>query len=164
MDNATRIRFAKMESLGVQRLRILDCIGGNDTRSGRRFEPETGADVFDAFRSFVGATAPLWKDETHPVHVSTMAAAQLLSGNISSADVIVNLLPDRPYKLDHGAGRCLVAAIYALKNALPLPAELVNTDRWIAGSPEQAALRTWLNQNRDRLRWMEVEGEYRLQN
>ncbi len=151
-----------MEPLGIQRLRVLDCIGGNDVRGGNRFEPEAGADILDAFRKFVGATAPLWEDETDPVHVSTMAAAHLLLGDIASAHVIVDLLPDRPYKLDHGAGRCLVAAVYALKNVLPLPAELSDTDRWTACSPEQAALRRWLAEHRARLRWREAEGDYVL--
>ena len=162
MNNATRVRLAKMEPLGVQRLRVLDCIGGNDVRGANRFESEAGADVFDAFRRFVAATAPLWEDETDPMHVSTMAAAHLLLGDIASGDVIVDLLPERPYKLDHGAGRCLVAAVYALKNTLPLPAELKDTDRWTAGSPEQAALRGWLAAHRDRLLWREAEGDYVL--
>jgi hypothetical protein len=162
VDAASKARLVKMNPLGLQRLRVLDCIGGNDRLGGGRFDPDSAGSVLDSFRAYVLEAAAKWSEETHPVHLSNIAAARMLIGDLSAADVIVELLPDKPRKLDHGAGRCLVAAVYALRAVLPLPPELTDIERWTAGSSEQAALREWLARHRDELRWLEMEGEYRL--
>jgi hypothetical protein len=52
--------------------------------------------------------------------------------------------------------------LHAMRGALPLPIELADTSRWIEHSPEQAALREWLAEHHHNLRWMEAEGNYRL--
>jgi hypothetical protein len=71
------------------------------------------------------------------------------------------ILPAQAIELDHGAGICLVMPLYALSTALPLPATLRETKHWVQGSPEQAALRAWLAEHREKLQWAETEGVYR---
>jgi hypothetical protein len=51
--------------------------------------------------------------------------------------------------------------LYALSTALPLPANLMDTNRWVARTPEQTALRTWLAEHRNKLQWAEADGVYR---
>ncbi len=163
VDAATKARLMKMNPLGRPRLRVLDCIGGNDEFGIGEFDPDASGSLLNSFRLYVLAAVAKWDNiGTDPVHLSNMAAARMLIGDLDAAGRILDLLPEKAFKLDHGAGRCIIAANLALRAALPLPPELQETKRWTAGSPEQAALREWLAQHRGRLRWMETEGVYRL--
>jgi hypothetical protein len=155
MDRNTRLL-----PLGLQRLRVLDCLGVNGRFSPVRFDPDAGADLFKAFGAFIAQMSQELAADPYPVTISLLAAGRLLTGDLTAADVILDHLPGTAVKLDHGAGICLAAPLYALSAALPLPAELKNTSRWLAGSAEQAALRAWLTKYRDRLRWLEAEGLY----
>jgi hypothetical protein len=146
-------RFAP---LGLQRLRILGCIGGQSP-----FDPPADANVFDAFRSHMGELSKRLATETDWLTVSLLAAGRFLSGDLAAANLILDYLPTRAVELDHGAGICLVMPLYALATALPLPANLQETKRWVRGSPEQTALRAWLAEHRDKLQWIETEGVYR---
>jgi hypothetical protein len=154
-------RAARLSPLGTQRLRLLECLGGNDRRLSGYFAPGAG-DIFTEFREYVRGLSARWEREDDPITVSLVAAARLLTGDLSAADVIVDHLPARATKLDHGAGICLVAPLHATSASLPLPTDLIDTSRWLAGSQEQVALRAWLAQHRDRLRWDEVAAAYRL--
>jgi hypothetical protein len=153
-------RTTWLSPLGTQRLRLLECLGGNNPRAPGYFIPEGDADVLGAFRHYVQRLSGQWAAETDDLTVSLLAAARLLTGDLSAAGVIVDHLPAKPTKLDHGAGICLVMPLHALSTALPLPRELVDTSRWLAGSPEQAALAAWLAEHREDLRWAEAEGVY----
>jgi len=152
-------RLARVSPLGLQRLRVLDCLGGNSRFSGY-FEPAADADLYKAFADYVAQMSQQWAAETQPVLISLLAAGRLLAGDLAAADVILDHLPAEAFKLDHGAGICIVMPLYALSTSLPLPASLRDTDRWVAGSAEQAALRTWLAEHRDKLRWVEADGVY----
>lgn len=157
-------RTALLAPLGRQRLRLLDCLGGNSPRAPGYFAPDADADVLAAFRRYVARMSELGRAEIDPHAVSLLAAARLLAGDLSAAGVILDHLPARAIELDHGAGFCLVVPLHALSTALPLPEDLTDTRRWLAGSAEQAALRAWLSlhQHGDDLRWVEAAGEYRL--
>jgi len=155
-------RIARLQALGRQRLRVLDCLGGDSRFGPGYFEPAPDVDIFDAFRAYVARMTEVWAAESHPLSLSLPAAGRLLTGDLTAADVILDHLPAEPYKLDHGAGICWVTPQYALNAALPLPADLTDTDRWLAGSPEQAALRRWLAGHRDQLQWIEADGVYSL--
>jgi hypothetical protein len=146
-------RFAP---LGLQRLRLLGCIAGKC-----KFDPPADANIFDAFRSHIGQLSKRLARETDPLTVSLLAAARFLTGDLVAANIVLDRLPAHAIELDHGAGSCLVMPLCALSTALPLPANLQETKRWVQGSAEQAALRAWLAEHRDKLHWVEREGVYR---
>lgn len=148
--------------LGWQRLRLLDCLGGNSPKAPGYFDPSHDSDVFAAYTAYLSDLSSRWASETDPIFVSLLAAGRLLTGEIAAAQVIVDLLPIEAFKTDHGAGYCVVAPLQALESALPLPSELTDIARWIAGSPEQAALRLWLSDHTDKLDWSESEAVYFL--
>jgi len=105
----------------------------------------------------------LCADATDPTTRALVGAARLLTGDLSGAGTIVENLPVTPVKLDHGMGYCLTASQSSLRVALPqLPTSLQDTSRWLAGSAEQAALRTWLEQQASQLVWDEPRGVYVL--
>ena len=155
-------RTAILAPLGLQRLRLLDCLGGNTHGAPGYFEPELRADIFAQFRGYALQMSQRWESEVDPTTISLLAAARFLSGDPGAARVIVENLPAEPPQLDHGAGICRVAPFHALSAALPLPTELKETRRWRAGSREQTALRAWLDANVGRLRWSEREAIYEL--
>jgi len=102
----------------------------------------------------------LWGTEADPLTASLLAAARLLTGDLAAADTIVDNLPAEPFKLEYGARFCPLAPLRALGAVLPLPANLGDTRRWVEGSAEQTALRTWLAEHRGKLRWVEADGVY----
>ncbi|MDZ7621704.1 MAG: hypothetical protein U5O69_04585 [Candidatus Competibacteraceae bacterium] len=155
-------RRARLLPLGLQRLRLLDCLGGDSLHAPGYFDPAPDADLFTAFREHVARLSREWAAETDPLVMALLAAARFLTGDLAAAAAVLDHLPVAAPQLDHNAGICLLAPLYALRTALPLPADLTDTRRWLAGSAEQTALRAWLADNRDRLRWVEVEGVYRL--
>src|SRR5688572_16238420 len=101
-------RAVRLSPLRPQRLRLLDCLGGNDPRAPGYFAPDADVDVLSAFRQYVERLSKAWAAEQDPVSVSLLAAARLMTGDLSAADVILEHLPARPTKLDHGAGICVV--------------------------------------------------------
>ncbi len=155
-------RTTRLSPLGSQRLRLLDCLGGNTRFAPSYFSPPAGVDVVEAFASYVAELSARWASETDPLAMSLLAAARLLTGDASAARVIVNRLPPTYPKLDHGAGFCLTVPQQALTATLPLPPELADTKRWLADSPEQSALRSWLDQYEKQLLWDRSAVVYRL--
>lgn len=153
-------RTALLSPLGLQRLRVLDCLGGNSPHAPGYFTPPADGDIFNAFSCYVAQVSPQWATASDSSTISLLAAARFLTGDLVAAHVIIDQLPANAFKLDHGAGFCLVAPLHALSDALPLPADLKDTRRWVAGSVEQAALRAWLSEHRDKLRWVEADGVY----
>jgi hypothetical protein len=153
-------RLTHLSPLGLQRLRILDCLGGNSRFLPDYFEPAANADIFKAFDDYIAKLSRLLAAETGPISVSLLAAGRLLTGDLAAAEVILDNLPAKAFKLDQGAGICMVIPLYALSTALPLPTHLKNTARWVAGSAEQTALRAWLADHRDKLRWVAADGVY----
>jgi hypothetical protein len=153
-------RVTRLSPLGLQRIRVLDCLGGNNKRAPGYFEPPVDVDIFKAFATYVAQVSHLRAGDAHPLTTCLLAAGRLLTGDLAAADVVLDHLPTEAVRLDHGAGICLVTPLYALSVVLPLPAGLRNTDRWVAGSAEQAALRAWLAKHRNELRWIEAEGLY----
>lgn len=75
---------------------------------------------------------------------------------------ILEHVPEKSVKRDHGAGHCIVMPQTALRTALPLPSASTDINRWLAGSIEQGQLRTWLTENRERLLWNQKDGVYQL--
>lgn len=155
-------RESRLSPLGTQRLRLLECLGGNDRWAQGYFEPDVGSDILEEFRRYALRLSDAWASASDRVTVSLLAAARFLSGDPSAAQLIVDHLPAQPIKLDHGAGICLVLPLHVLSAALPLPATLHDTRRWLAGSPEQRALCAWLAEHRGRLRWSEADGRYEV--
>lgn len=153
-------RTQRLNSLGPVRLRLLDCLGGNSRWAPGYFDPPPDANIFDAFRSYVQGLGAHWATLTDPPAVSLLAAARLMIGDLAAAREILERLPEKPIKLDHGAGQCLVAAPQTLRAVLPLPAELSDSSRWLAGSDEQKALLAWLSEHEPHLRWQEESGGY----
>jgi hypothetical protein len=160
MDVIERARL--LSNLGPQRGRVLQHLGGNepDLPGYLKLSPDT--EILEAFGRHVRELSRKWAADADPAVVSLLAAGRLLSGDLSAADTILDHLPAKPFKTDHGAGIALVMPLHAMRGALPLPPDLADTNRWIERSPEQASLRDWLSQHRDKLRWMEREGEYRF--
>lgn len=154
---------AQLQPLGLQRLRVLDCLGGNTPRAPGHFAPAADAGIFDAFRDHVAALSRRWTAGADPTVLALLAAARLLCGDLAAAEAILDHLPAAPIERDHGAGLCLVLPFHVLAAALPLPRELAETRRWLAGSAEQGALRAWLAAHRGRLRWLEAAGAYALE-
>jgi hypothetical protein len=152
--------------LGARRLRIVSCLGGDQPRSPHAAAwtaARRGAsDPISAFRMFAEHVHQACVSVTDPRVRSLVAAARLLAGNIGAAQDIVDHFPEHPPRTDHGAGYCLTAPSQALLHALPLPPDLQNTERWAAGSPEQARLHAWLRANGATLAWHPVEGKYTL--
>ena len=149
--------------LGYQRLRLLACLGGDIPSAPGYFNPSSDADLFSAFRDYVARLSQRWSKETDPLSISLLAAARLLTGDLDAAMTILDHLPAKAVKLDHGAGYCVVMPQTALHTALPLPSTLADINLWLVGSPEQDQLRGWLTANRPRLVWDETDGIYRLQ-
>lgn len=155
-------RWAAMQPLGVNRQRVVACLFGDMASYGHMFDPEGQTSVLEAFREFVLDRQTRWSSSTELFHHAIVAAGRLLTGDLSGADRIIELLPERAHVTEHGAGKCLLLPSRVLKSVLPLPSDLGNPDSWIAGSHEQAVLRTWLEQQRGRLHWLAAEAEYRL--
>ena len=153
-------RHARLSPLGTQRLRVLDCLGGNNRWSPGYFEPDADTDIFVEFRRYVRRTAETWGGEADPSAVSLIAAARLLTGDLAAAQAIVDNLPGAPLAPDHGAGVCAVLPLHVLRTALPVPPALADTTRWLAGSAEQVTLRAWLSGNGGTLQWREADGIY----
>jgi hypothetical protein len=156
--------FEHLEPLGSQRLRLVSCL--DFSRWSVHFEPRPDEDIFAAFRDWTRKVASAYGDETGPgseVLRALVGASRLLTGDIGGAELILENLPQKPFELDHGAGYCLVLPMHILCSALPLPGpDLQNTSRWLAGSAEQTALRTWLQQHQAQLVWDEPRGVYTL--
>ena len=155
-------RNQRLAPLGVQRLRISSCLGGDMPRLPQYFDPRPGEDVFAAFRAFVERMVQTTQSASDALTRSLVGAGRLLTGDLAGAREVIEHLPVAPPVLDHGAGYCLVAPVQALKAALPLPRELHDSSRWLAGTSEQAALRAWLEEHRDALAWDEASGVYHV--
>lgn len=153
-------RTARLAPLGRQRLRILDCLGGNNRWAPGYFEPDADTDIRIEFGRYVARMCAEWAGDADRMVHSLLAAARVLTGDLAAALVIVDGLPRAPIALDHGAGICVTAPMHALSAAVPLPSWLAETSRWLAGSPEQDALRAWLTEHSGHLRWVDADGVY----
>ena len=114
--------------LGINRFRILDCMGGNDNHSPDFFQAAPGQDIVEAFEDHFRR---LCRKEGYLSHRGTrllLTAARLLSGDMTAADVIIDELPVERIRLDHGSGYCKTAHLVALAAAVPLPKELQDTN------------------------------------
>ena len=114
-------RMSRLSPLGVQRLRLLDCLGGHSPKLQGYFQIDENEDIFAAFRNHVAWLSKEWAAETDPITISLVAAARFLSGDLDEANVVIDCFPAEAFKLDHGAGYCVVAPLYAVCAALPLP-------------------------------------------
>ena len=153
-------RFIQFEPLGMRRNLVLDCLGGHTRQAPGFLEPVVGADIFAAFRHHVDELSQQAAFQADPLTALLLATGRLLTGDLAAADFILDHLPTQAPKLRFGQRHCPLMPFRTLGAALPLPPELADTDRWLDGSPEQEALRTWLATNRDALRWIEAEGAY----
>lgn len=160
MMNPVMDRTQRLNALGPVRLRLLDCLGGNSRWAPGYFDPSPDVDVFDAFRDYVHGLGAKWGTLDDPTALSLLSAARLMIGDLAAAREILDRLPEKPIKLDHGAGQCLVAAPQTLRAVLPLPAQLSDSSRWLAGSEEQRSLLDWLSAHESRLHWHEKSGSY----
>jgi hypothetical protein len=156
-------RYSHFLPLGYPRLRLLGCLGGDTPSAPSYFAPAPETDIFEAFCAYVTNMSEMWVNESDPLGVSLLAAARLLTGDLDAAGIIVDHLPEKVFKLDHGGGYCAVVPQSVLCTSMPLPAVLTDIDRWLADSEVQAALRKWLKVNRESLSWCEKIGVYQLQ-
>jgi hypothetical protein len=157
-------RDAKLLPLGFLRWLVLDCLGGNTPKSPSYFDTATDIDIFTAFRDHVMRFSQPWQSEsTDPWAVSLMAASRLLCGELAAADLILDHLPEQPFKHDQSIRYCPVLPTRVMAAVLPLPQSLKDdcSRRWLAGSPVRTEIRAWLDAHRDTLRWDEAEGVYR---
>lgn len=155
-------RHQILAPLGPNRLRLLECLGGNDVRLPGYFAAAEGLDVLQSFRQHVASLVERWSKDADPLTASLLAAARLLTGDLSACEAILDRLPVNPIKIDHGAGICVALPFQALSAALPLPKALSDTRKWLAGSADEQSLRTWLTDHRSELEWVESDGAYRL--
>ncbi|MCL2716884.1 MAG: hypothetical protein FWD68_20600 [Alphaproteobacteria bacterium] len=149
--------------LGYLRLHSLQCTFSHSPKYGHYFAPPEGADVFIAYRNHA---IRIWKefaaDTSDPLEVVIFSLPRLLSGDLDTADLILDNLPEQPFT-QRGAGYCLGLSIRATAAVLPMPEALKDEAprTWLAGSQRQADLRAWLNEHRHRLRWDDKECVYR---
>lgn len=95
------------------------------------FKPDSDMDIFEAFHHYVASMSQKWAAETDRITISLLAAAPVLTGDLASAQVIIDQLPVNTNKLGHEAGYCIVMPQNVLKTSLPLPAELTDINRWL---------------------------------
>lgn len=155
-------RSSRLSPLGLQRLRLLDCLGGNSQRARGYFDPPPDSGIFSAFATHVRNLSVQRAGKVEPLTVSLLAAGRLMTGDITAARTIVDHLPVAAFEPDHGAGYCVTAPLDTLNAALPLPEDLRDTRRWTAGSPEQERLHAWLDRHERQLCWLEEGGVYVL--
>src|ERR1700742_2545961 len=107
------VRMARFAPLGWLRMGIIGCLGG-DLRLLPQYlpTPEPDADLFALYRAFVQQMIELLHG--HGDMYSNLATARLLAGDITAAEDILNNLRADRFKLDHGAGYCIVIASEAL--------------------------------------------------
>ena len=158
----TMDRAELLKPLGFQRNRLLSCLGADLPHAPSYFQPDPEADPFASYRRYVEGLSAQWAAASDRATLSLLAAARLLYGDLTAARLIVDHLPPHTIRTDHGAGICLLAPLYALHSALPLPESLRDTSRWLAGSAQQAALRSWIEEHGPKLHWNEVEGVYEM--
>jgi len=164
-EEAERKRMEeRLRPLGFLRIRSLGCTGGGYKLSPAYFYPPEDIDIFTAYRNYAVRIWEEFHTQSHGYGLSLLALARLLSGDLDAADVIIDNLPAEPYRIDHGAGYCVVLPQNGTAAILPLPKTLKEFpgETWLAGSQVQADVRAWLNEHRDKLRWDEKECLYRL--
>ncbi|MEP7367850.1 MAG: hypothetical protein ABI972_31700 [Acidobacteriota bacterium] len=144
------------KALGFHRNRLLVCLGADLTLLAPRDE----SDPFALYRGFVQGISVQWAPATDRATISLLAAARLLYGDLGSAYLLLDHFPQRPIRADRDAGLCLLSPLFALASVLPLPEALRDTSAWLAGSPQQSALRSWLDQHSARLHWNQPSGVY----
>jgi hypothetical protein len=158
----TAERTKRLEPLGYTRLRILGCLWGDVPSFPQYLELAPGDDVFRAFEAFVQRMIQLSAESDEPPTRALIGAARLLVGDVAGAHEVLDHLPATPVRLDQGAGYCMLVPTLAMLAALPLPENLRDRARWLAGSSEEADLRAWLGQHHGRLVWDEAAGRYSI--
>lgn len=153
-------RLTRFEPLGLRRNLLLDCLGGHTPQAPGFLNFMAEVDVFAAFRSHIHELSCVVAFQSDHLTALLLATGRLLTGDLNAADVILDQLPARAPRLRFGQRYCLLMPFRTLSAVLPLPPELAEPDLWLAGSQEQAALRSWLAEHRSALRWAETEGVY----
>jgi len=156
------VRTEILKPLGFHRNRLLSCLGADLPHTSSFFQPDPDVDPFTAYRNFVEGLSAQWAAASDRATVTLLAAARLLYGELSAASTIVDHFPQRPIRTDRDAGICLLSPHYALAATLPLPEALRDTSAWLAGSPQQTALRSWIEEYAANLRWNQPAGVYEL--
>lgn len=153
----------RLASLGYTRRRMISCLGGDMPSLPQYLKLRTDEDAFQAFRGFVERMIQRCQTDEDQLTRALIGAARLLIGDLAGADEVLDHLPVTRVKLDHGAGYCLVVPTQTLQTVLPLPPALRDA-QLVAGSREQAALHSWLEQHRSNLVWDEMSGQYQFAN
>src|SRR5205809_462586 len=65
-------RTSRLSPLGPQRLRLLECLGGNSPHAPGYFVPAADVDIFSAFRQYVELLSEHWAAESDP-HAASLA-------------------------------------------------------------------------------------------
>lgn len=152
----------QLAPLGHMRLRIVGCLGGDMPSLPQYLKLAPGETAFEAFRRFVAHMTQICSADRDPATRGLIGAARLLVGELTGADEILEHLPPTAVTLDQGAGYCRVLPARALQAALPLPESLRQAPSVLAGSREQAELRTWLEGHERSLVWEEPRGAYAI--
>ncbi len=155
-------REIDLQTLGLRRSLLLDCLGANTPQAPGYLEVPPGADVLAVYQDYVAELSRTAAYQADPTTMLLVAAARLLTGEISWATTVLERLPTAPPAQRFGQRYCPLMPYRTLLAVLPLPKELTNLDRWIAGSPEQAALLAWLARHGGQLQWRPAEARYVL--
>jgi len=149
-----------LKPLGFHRNRLLSCLGADLPYALFFFQSDPEADPFTAYRTFVEELSAQWAAASDRATLTILAAARLLYGDLSAAGIIVDHFPQRPIRTDRDAGICLLSPHYALAATLPLPEALRDISAWLAASPQQTALRSWIEEHATNLHWNQPAGIY----
>jgi hypothetical protein len=163
VDSAASERAERLQVLGVSRLRILGCLGGDFPSQPHYFAPAPGEDVLAAFRAFVEGRVRDAHDDRDRLTQALLGAARLLIGDLAGADTVLEQLPDAPMTRSRRLPPMVLAPAQTVSAALPLTSlELAPASAWVAGSNEQTRVRTWLHEHRSQLVWNERRAVYEL--
>ena len=152
--------WARMQSLGTLRCRILSCLGADNPKLAAFFDPPEDRPLADSLQHHL---LNLHQAFTYDPESQRIVAAGLLTfGELERAEEILSVFPREPIRMDHGAGWCPLVAYSTVAALLPLPRDNQRAVRWVDGSPEALAVSRWFRAHKDQLRWDESLGKFIL--
>jgi hypothetical protein len=149
-------------AIGPLREPVLFCLGADREGSVGYFKVDPKFDIIQQYEDHIFRLSAFWTNTDGHWAQLALSAGRLLCGRVTEADSLIGAVSDAKGMDPHAKGRCILMPFRVCAAALPLPEALRDTRRWIAGSAEQAALRSWLAEHRDRLIWDRAAGVYRF--
>lgn len=179
-DPWTKEQYEAVRSLGGLRETIIQCLRGNLVRDKRNFfDINPKIDAVDQYCAYITSSFDKYFDESYrhemrklAIHHkidyipgerwtdSSLFTGLVLCGKVEKTQNVIDNFLEKECIEKNMMGRGTMMPFLMLSRALPLPPELSKTSEWYAGSPIQAALRSWLAENQDRLIWDRASGAY----